>query len=86
MHRMRMELPESALKILHNETRYKNYKSRLDSLIADFHDVTALIPAQMGGLFRGHVNKMIAIFSPGWLTITWHSMNIDAYLYKVRTN
>ncbi|XP_063714091.1 dynein axonemal heavy chain 5-like isoform X5 [Symsagittifera roscoffensis] len=85
MARMQMDLPDSARRILSNEMRFKKYKSRLDSLISDFYEVKVTIPPEMASLFRPHIQMMISIFSAGWTTISWNSMNIDAYLFKVHS-
>ncbi|XP_075255403.1 dynein axonemal heavy chain 5-like isoform X4 [Convolutriloba macropyga] len=85
MSRMQMDLPDVAKRILNNEMRFKKYKSRLDSLISDFYEVKDMIPAEMTSLFKPHIHTMISIFSPGWMTISWNSMNIDAYLFKVHS-
>ena len=65
------------------EQTFKHYKSLLEDLLSRFHQLQSRIYPPFYPLFTHHVAKVYRAFEPGLHTLTWSSLNIDAYIAKV---
>lgn len=65
------------------EQTFKHYKSLLDDLLTRFHDLQSRIYPPFYPLFTSQLSQVYRSFEPGLHTLTWSSLNIDAYIAKV---
>lgn len=65
------------------EQTFKHYKSLLEDLLSRFHDLQSRIYPLFYPLFTSQLSQIYRAFEPGLHTLTWSSLNIDAYIAKV---
>ncbi|XP_066278010.1 uncharacterized protein [Branchiostoma lanceolatum] len=85
MVRLGIPMPESVQDIVAQEHRFKSYKMHLEQCLQEYRDVCGKIPAPMKQLFLVHTEATLHYFQPGLTTLTWNSMNIDAFLHTVHS-
>ncbi|XP_070568705.1 dynein axonemal heavy chain 5-like isoform X4 [Ptychodera flava] len=85
MTRLGIGIPDSALQVMKQEQRFKNYKNHLELCLSEFHDVCSEITEPLRELFQPHVDGVIQSLQPGLTTLAWNSMNIDAFLHQVHS-
>jgi hypothetical protein len=69
--------------VLERENDLKTYHSVLNEEMKKFHDCLHRIPLPLRPLLSGMVDDLEAKFEPGRTTLTWVSVNIDAFLASV---
>lgn len=80
--RLKISLNDQSKSLLEYEERFKYYRDQLELCISEFNAVKNLIPSHLVGLFKPHIDECKASFQPGFATVTWTSMNIDAFLHQ----
>ena len=83
--RMGIEIPESAKIVLLQEDKFKSYYNDLDYLLKEYERVVSRVIPVTSNLLRPHINDMEYKLRPGMVTLTWTSMNIDAYKHHIHT-
>ena len=83
--RMGIEVPEGARIVLLQEEKFKSYYNDLHYALHEYERVAELIIPVTNALLRPHINDMEYKLRPGMITLTWTSMNIDAYKHHVHT-
>ena len=68
------------------ESRIKNFKQQLEHVLEDFYSVQNSIDPPLQPLFVPHVDSVVRSLLPGWMTLTWNTMNIDVFLHRVQTS
>ncbi|XP_028415382.1 dynein heavy chain 8, axonemal-like isoform X2 [Dendronephthya gigantea] len=81
--RFGISLPENALEVFRQESRFKNYKQHLEFVLKDYSNICSLVPEPLKKLLLPHMESVIQYLQPGMSTLAWNSMNIDAYLHQV---
>ncbi|CAF0936921.1 unnamed protein product [Rotaria sordida] len=81
--RLDVDIPKAALVCMQKEQTFKHYKSLLDDLLTRFRYLQSRIYPPFYPLFTSHLSQVYRAFEPGLHTITWSSLNIDAYIAKV---
>ncbi|KAL5009692.1 hypothetical protein ScPMuIL_011997 [Solemya velum] len=81
--RLDIQIPETAVAIMQQESRFKSYKSHLQLVLTDYQLVCESIPAPLRGLFTSHMEFVELQLQPGLSTLAWNSMNIDAFLHQI---
>ena len=77
--RMGVDIPESAKIVLLQEEKFKSYYGDLHYLLKEYDRIMTRILPQTSDLLRPHGNDLEYKLRPGMVTLTWTSMNIDAY-------
>ena len=77
--RMGIEIPESAKIVLFQEEKLKSYYNDLSWALAEYDRVVTMVIPVTAMVLRPHFNDMEYKLRPGMITLTWTSMNIDAY-------
>jgi len=80
MDRVGIEIPESARIILLQEDKFKTYYNELLYVLKEYERILSKIKPIMKQLLIPHVEDLELKLRPGMVTLTWTSMNIDAYL------
>jgi dynein heavy chain len=80
--RMGVEVPEAAKIVLLQEEKFKNYYNLLSYALSEYESVMAGILPITAPLLKPHVMELERVIQPGMLSLTWTSMNIDAYLFS----
>jgi dynein heavy chain len=83
--RMQVEVPESARMVLLQEGKFKLYHQQLSYALAEYDRVMAQILPVLQPLLRPHVADLECKLRPGMVTLTWTSMNIDAFLHSIHS-
>tara|TARA_B100000795_G_C22806619_1_gene445355 strand:- start:150 stop:14669 length:14520 start_codon:yes stop_codon:yes gene_type:complete len=83
--RMGIEVPEGARIVLLQEDKFKAYYNDLHYALNEYERVAQLVIPVTNALLRPHMNDMEYKLRPGMITLTWTSMNIDAYKHHVHT-
>ena len=82
--RMGVEIPESAKVILLQEEKFKSYYNQLAYCLTEYARITSAIIPVTASLLKPHIHDLEYKLRPGMVTLTWTSMNIDAYLTHVQ--
>jgi dynein heavy chain len=77
--RMGIEVPDGAKMVLLQEDKFKSYYNELSYALHENDRVMNKIVPVTALLLAPHVNDLEAKLRPGMVTLTWTSMNIDAY-------
>ncbi|KAG2510575.1 hypothetical protein BBO99_00008735 [Phytophthora kernoviae] len=77
--RMGIEVPENARMVMLQEDKFKAYYNDLTYALHEYDRVTAKIIPVTAVLLRPHLEDLQQKLRPGLVTLTWTSMNIDAY-------
>ena len=83
--RMGIEVPEGARIVLLQEDKFKAYYNDLHYALNEYERVAQLVIPVTNALLKPHMNDMEYKLRPGMITLTWTSMNIDAYKHHVHT-
>ena len=70
---------KSAKIVLLQEEKFKSYYGDLHYLLKEYDRIMTRILPQTSDLLRPHGNDLEYKLRPGMVTLTWTSMNIDAY-------
>lgn len=77
-------IPESAKIALYQEAKFKTYRDDLQWVLLEYNRVvTRVIPVTALAL-QPHFKDMEFKLRPGMMTLTWTSMNIDAFIVAAR--
>ena len=76
---MGVEIPESAKLVLQQEHKFKMYYQELSYLLSEYSRVTGMINRVVSRVVEPHCHDLLQKIRPGWVTLTWTSMNIDTY-------
>jgi dynein heavy chain len=77
--RMAVVIPEPARIVLLQEAKFKQYYNDLAHALREYARITAKIIPVTAPLLRPSLHDMEYRLRPGMITLTWTSMNIDAY-------
>ncbi|GLE09149.1 hypothetical protein PINS_up020740 [Pythium insidiosum] len=77
--RMGIEIPEAAKIVLLQEEKFKTYFNELQYALAEYDRIVGKVIPVTAMLLRPHFNDMEFKLRPGMITLTWTSMNIEAY-------
>lgn len=77
--RMGIEIPEAAKIVLLQEEKFKNYYNELQYALSEYDRIVGKVIPVTAMLLRPHFNDMKFKLRPGMITLTWTSMNIEAY-------
>jgi len=83
--RMGIEIPESAKIVLLQEDKFKSYFNDLSYALKEYSRIVQMIIPVTAPLLKPHIADMEYRLRPGMVTLTWTSMNIDAYKHHVFT-
>ncbi|KAI9980320.1 hypothetical protein PInf_026449 [Phytophthora infestans] len=78
--RMGIEVPENARMVMLQEDKFKAYYNDLSYALHEYDRVTAKITPVTAVRLRPHLEDLQHKLRPGLVTLTWTSMNIDAYM------
>ncbi|XP_052821623.1 dynein axonemal heavy chain 5 isoform X2 [Octopus bimaculoides] len=85
MVKMGLPIPKNAKAILLQEDKFKNYKMHLELCIHEFDETKGILPKIWQQLFKEHYCQMSREFQPGLSSLSWNSLNIDAFLCTIRS-
>eukprot|EP00966_Prymnesium_polylepis_P254089 5871824-Prymnesium_polylepis.1 len=80
--RMGVSVPESARLVVLQEHKFKSFYNQLSYAILEYEKVLSRVPPITGTLLKPHLEDMRRKLQPGMLTLTWTSMNIDAFMHS----
>jgi hypothetical protein len=83
--RFGFQLPESVVSVLGMEKQIKTYHMFLEKLLVEYKVLFSKAPSTIKSLFSSHSQLLLRHMRPGWTALTWDSINIDAYLHRVRS-
>ncbi|KAG9395874.1 Dynein heavy chain and region D6 of dynein motor [Carpediemonas membranifera] len=78
------EIPDNIRAITRNELKLTEQNDQLVSLIEDVQAVTNAIPPECAGLMQRYRDMLDDAILPGVTTYTWSSLQIGAFIAKVR--
>jgi len=77
--RMGSDVPDGARIVLFQEEKFKNYHNELHWALTKYDNVVSNVIPVTAMVLRPHFRDMEYKLRPGMITLTWTSMNIDAY-------
>ena len=77
--RMGIDVPDGARIVLFQEDKFKNYHNELHWALSEYDKVVSNVIPVTAMVLRPHFRDMEYKLRPGMITLTWTSMNIDAY-------
>ncbi len=83
--RMGIAIPESAKIVLVQEAKFKNYYNDLHYVLKEYRRIVDRVAPVTQKLLATHCRDMDYKLRPGMITLTWTSMNIDAYKHHIHT-
>ena len=81
--RMGVAIPESARIVLLQEDKFKGYFNELSFSLREYARIAGKVIPVTAALVRPALHDMEYRLRPGMITLTWTSMNIDAYKQHV---
>ncbi|KAG9402276.1 hypothetical protein AC1031_006904 [Aphanomyces cochlioides] len=81
--RMGIQVPENAKMVMLQEDKFKMYFNDLTYTLREHDRVVSKIIPITKALLQPHLDDLHAKIRPGMVTLTWTSMNIDAYKMQV---
>ena len=82
LRRIGVEIPEAAKMVLLQEDKFKSYYNELKYALDEYDRVVKIVPTT-AKVFEPHLQTLEIKLRPGMVTLTWTSMNIDAYKLHV---
>ncbi|KAA0176015.1 hypothetical protein FNF27_02407 [Cafeteria roenbergensis] len=79
LHRMGIDIPESAKMVLLSEEKFKAYYNDLSYILREYSRIVGRIIPVMRAHLQPALEDLEYRLRPGLVTLTWTSMNIDAY-------
>ena len=83
--RMAIDVPDGARIVLFQEEKFKNYHNELHWALSEYDKVVSKVIPVTAMVLRPHFRDMEYKLRPGMITLTWTSMNIDAYKQHIQT-
>ena len=83
LHRLGIEIPETAKMVMLQESKFKAYYDELTYVLQQYSRVVSQVLPVTANLLVPHIKDLEAKLMPGMVTLTWTSMNIDAYKHHV---
>ena len=83
--RMGIDVPDGARIVLFQEEKFKNYHNELHWALSEYDKVVSQVIPVTAMVLRPHFRDMEYKLRPGMITLTWTSMNIDAYKMHIHT-
>ena len=80
-----VNIPESGKIVLLQEEKYKAYYNDLKYMLSEYERITQKIIPVTQKLLEPHLKTMELKLRPGMVTLTWTSMNIDAYKAQIQS-
>ena len=77
-------IPEGGKLVLLQEEKYKSYYNDLKYMLSEYERITQRIIPVTAKLLEPHLQTMELKLRPGMVTLTWTSMNIDAYKASIQ--
>ena len=65
------------------ELRVKQFRQQLEYVLEDYYSTKSSIDPALLPLLTPHIDVVDRSFLPGWTTLTWSTMNIDAFVHRV---
>jgi len=78
-----IEMPEAAKMVLLQEQKFKTYNHELSYFLKEYRRVTSMVKPIASTLLKPHIENLEFKMRPGMVTLTWTSMNIEAYLEEI---
>jgi len=83
--RMGIDVPDGARIVLFQEDKFKNYHNELHWALSEYDKVVSRVIPVTAMVLRPHFRDMEYKLRPGMITLTWTSMNIDAYKAHIQS-
>ena len=83
--KLEIDIPEAAKIVLLQEQKYKSYYNDLKYMLSEYERITQRIIPVTQKLLEPHLRTMEMKLRPGMITLTWTSMNIDAYKAQIQS-
>jgi len=83
LERYEKEIPDGAKIILLQEEKFKTYYNELNYLLREYTRILGKVKHITRDILKPHTEDLEFKLRPGMLTLTWTSMNIDAFLKHV---
>jgi dynein heavy chain len=83
LERVGISIPEGARIILLQEEKFKSYFNELNYLLKEYERIISKIKPICKTILGPHIEDLEFKLRPGLLTLTWTSMNIEAYIKHV---
>jgi len=77
---IQLEVPEGAKMMLMQDEKFKQYYNHIAYTLKEFEKITTRINPVLKPVLEEHITSLTQVIQPGLSTLTWASMNIDAYL------
>ena len=84
--RLEMSVPIQARNLLNQESKLRSYKDQLGNMLDKFKKLRCLIEPNLSHILHGYIKSIYAKIEPGFSTLSWSLMNIDAYLYRIESS
>uniref|UniRef100_A0AAV2L334 AAA+ ATPase domain-containing protein n=1 Tax=Knipowitschia caucasica TaxID=637954 RepID=A0AAV2L334_KNICA len=84
MKKMGLEVPQSVEKLSQKESQIRALNTRLLDLLHDYSSVLVRIPALLVPLLQPFITEVESALSPGLSTVTWTSLNTQAFVDSVQ--
>jgi len=81
--RLGIEIPSSAKLVLLQEKKFKEYHQDLSHMLREYERVLSMTIPITKEMLQPHIHDLELAMRPGLVTLTWSSMNIDAYKHVV---
>ena len=80
---MGKEIPEQARVLFLQDEKFKIYYNQLTYIVRDYERIMGMVRLNARKLLRAHIEDLENKIAPGLTILTWTSMNIDGYIYRL---
>jgi len=78
-----IDIPEPAKMVLLQEQKFKIYNNELTYLLKEYRRVMQMVKPIASNLLKPHIENLEFKMRPGMVSLTWTSMNIEAYIEEI---
>ncbi|CAF0752391.1 unnamed protein product [Didymodactylos carnosus] len=80
-----LDIPDTAITLLRQEEIIRKTSVNLQEMLKNIKQTYASVPREMTTLMKSHREKVEEALRPGFVAITWASLNIEEYVLNVQT-
>lgn len=64
----------------------KQFKQKLEYVLNDYYSTKSSLDPALMPLLTSHMDTVVRTFLPGWTSLTWSTVNIDAFLHRAESS
>jgi dynein heavy chain len=75
-------VPEAAMNVALQETKYYSYEESLNAMLIVYSSVLGLLDPVEKKLLNAHINDLKRVMKPGFTRLNWNSLGIPEFIHR----